>query len=217
MITSWIKLPPLNSLYVIGFVFFLMSLISVWLLLLKHFKPHKNITELTLRVKTFWIIIILLSVSLIVAPTIAIIFWAIVSYLALKEYFTIIPTRHIDRRVLFWAYIAIPIQYYWIASGWYSMFAIFIPVYVFLFLPLRMVTLGETKGFLRAVGTLHWGVMMMVYCMSCIAALYMLDPQKNLAGGIPGLILYLLFLNQLNDVAQFFWGKNIVLIKQLKD
>ena len=50
--------------------------------------------------------------------------------------------------------------------------------------------------------------MMMVYCMSCIAALYMLDPTKNVAGGIPGFILYFLFLNQFNDAAQFFWGKN---------
>ena len=30
--------------------------------------------------------------------------------------------RRADRRILFWAYLAIPIQYYLIARGWYGFF-----------------------------------------------------------------------------------------------
>jgi phosphatidate cytidylyltransferase len=36
-------------------------------------------------------------------------------YLALKEYLSLIPTRRIDRAVLLFAYLAIPIQFYWAA------------------------------------------------------------------------------------------------------
>lgn len=206
--TTWFSLPTHNVLICLVFVYLLLLSMSSVVWLLKKQNPQNNYSELTKRFKTFWVIAGLLGISLIIEPNIALLFWGFVSYLALKEYFTIIPTRQIDRRVLFWAYIAIPIQYYWIADDWYAMFNIFIPVYFFLFMPFRMVILGDTKGFLRSLGTVHWGVMMMVYCMSYIAAFYMLEPSHNPAGGIAGFILYLLFLNQFNDVAQFFWGKN---------
>ena len=155
MITSFVQIPTENVLKIMALPVVLMLCVNGWLLWAKRFKTEKNLTELTSRVKTFWIILALLALSLLLKSSVAVVFWAIMSYLALKEYFAIIPTRQIDRRVFFWAYVAIPIQYFWIASGWYNMFVIFIPVYVFLFLPLRMVILGETKGFLRAVGTIH--------------------------------------------------------------
>jgi len=201
-----IEIPQLNVLLVITFVYVILAIVSSVVFIKTRLNPHEDFTEISRRICTFWVIIIALSLSLFVSANLAIWFWAIVSYLALKEYFTIIPTRLIDRRALFWAYLSIPFQYYWIAMSWYSMFLIFIPVYVFLFMPLRMVFLGDPKGFLRSVGSLHWGIMMMVYCMSCIAALYILTPGKNPTGA-PGLILYLLFLNQFNDAAQFFFGK----------
>lgn len=206
--TSWLHLPTPNVIKCLTFIYLLIASLSIWVWVLKKQNPDKNYMELTQRIKTFWVIALLLTLALIIESDMALFFWGFVSYLALKEYFTIIPTRQIDRRILFWAYIAIPIQYYWIADNWYAMFNIFIPVYFFLFMPFRMVILGETKGFLRSLGTVHWGVMMMVYCMSYIAAFYMLEPTRNPAGGTAGFILYLLFLNQFNDVAQFFWGKN---------
>ncbi|MEO8271040.1 MAG: 1-acyl-sn-glycerol-3-phosphate acyltransferase, partial [Aureliella sp.] len=50
-------------------------------------------------------------------------------------------------------------QYAWIAAGQYGMFIIFIPVYLFLFLPTRMILIGESKGFLQAIATVQWGLM----------------------------------------------------------
>ncbi|UCE72332.1 MAG: hypothetical protein JSU99_03205, partial [Nitrospiraceae bacterium] len=49
-----------------------------------------------------------------------------VSFLAFKEYISMIPTRRSDRQVVFWAYLSIPLQYYWICKGWYWLFIIFI-------------------------------------------------------------------------------------------
>ena len=101
-----------------------------------------------------------------------------VSFLAFKEYITLIPTRRADHRVLFWAYLTISAQYYWAADGWYGMFIIFIPVYAFLLLPARMVLIGETEGFIRAAGTLHWGLMTTVFSLS--------HTHKLRAGGSAG-------------------------------
>jgi len=107
---------------------------------------------------------------------------------------------------MFWAYMSIPLQYYWVSIEWYGLFIIFIPVYMFLFIPFRMVTLGETEGFLKAVGTLHWGLMMTVFSLSHIAYLLALPDSVNPAGNI-ALMLFLLVLTQFNDVAQYLWGK----------
>ncbi len=87
------------------------------------------------------------------------------------------------------------------------MFIIFIPVYVFLFLPFRMFLSGETDGFLRSSGTLHWGLMITVFCLSHAAYLLALNPAGNPNGGGAGLLLYLIFLTEMNDVSQYVWGK----------
>jgi phosphatidate cytidylyltransferase len=60
------------------------------------------------------------------------------------------------------------------------------------------------EGFVRAVGTLHWGLMTMVYCISHAAFLMILRPKgEAVALPGPGLVMYLVVLTELNDVAQY--------------
>ncbi len=175
--------------------------------ILKRAHPAKPYVELTQRINSWWIIIGIFAGSMLLSRTASIIFFAFVSFMALKEYFSLIPTRRADRRVLFWAYAAIPIQYFWVHEEWYGMFIIFIPVYLFLLLPMRMVIIGETNEFLRAAGTLHWGLMTMVFSISHAAFFLVLTEKNNPVAGGAGLVLYLIFLTQFNDVAQYVWGK----------
>ena len=170
-------------------------------------RPTRDYTELRLRVRTWWVIILIFVLAIAFDRTVSVIVLAFVSFLAFKEYLSLIPTRRADRRVLFWAYLAIPIQYYWVAIAWYGMFIIFVPVYMFLWLPLQMVLIGETKGFLRAAGTLHWGLMTTVFSLSHMAYLLALPESGNPNGGGDALLLYLVLLTELNDVAQFISGK----------
>lgn len=175
-----------------------------WWLARRH--PQRDFGELRSRIRSWWVMVTVFALAIVMSPTASVVFFGIVSFLALKEYFSIIPTRRADRRVLFWAYLAIPLQYYWVYIGWYGMFIIFIPVYLFLFLPFRMVLIGETRDFLRAAGTLHWGVMTLVFSISHAAMLLQLDDAVLPAGGA-GLLLFLVFLTQANDIAQYIWGK----------
>ena len=169
--------------------------------------PELDLTELRLRVRSWWVIAAVFSAVIALGRTGTLVFFAFVSFLALKEYFSLIPTRRADRRVLFWAYLAIPIQYLWVGLNWYGMFLMFIPVCLFLILPMRMVINGETKEFLRAAATLHWGVMAMVFSLGHAAYLLNIAPENNPAGGGPGLLLFLVFLTQFNDVAQYVCGR----------
>ncbi len=182
-------------------------LATVVVRLIRRLKPEKDFSELAQRVRTWWVMVAVFSVALLLNRTVSLVFFAFISFLALKEYLSLIPTRRADRRVIFWAYLSIPFQYYWIGISWYGMFIIFIPVFIFLFLPLRMILIGDTSGFLHAVGTLHWGLMMTVFNMSHLAYLLVLAPAGNPTGGGAGLVLYLVLLTQLNDVAQYTWGK----------
>jgi phosphatidate cytidylyltransferase len=193
--------------WALGGIVCLLLVASAIVTFLKRLHPEKSYLELTQRIRSWWIIVGIFSCAILLSRAASIIFFAFVSFLSLKEYFSLIPTRRADRRVLFWAYVAIPIQYFWVHMDWYGMFIIFIPVYLFLLLPMRMVIIGETKEFLRAAGTVHWGLMTMVFSLSHAAFLLVLAPEKNPLAGGAGLVFYLVFLTQFNDVAQYVWGK----------
>lgn len=204
---------PLNLQYAIYGIFGLLVL-GTLVIGLKHFiLPGAGDRELWLRMRSWWVMAGLFILAISANREFSVAFFALVSFLALKEYLSIIPTRRVDRRVLLWAYLAIPMQYLWVWQGWYGMFIIFIPVYMFLFMPLRMITIGETQGFLKAAGTLHWGLMTTVFSLSHAAYLLALPNAGNVAAGGGGLLLFLVFLTQFNDVMQFVWGKLLGRIK----
>ena len=170
--------------------------------------PQRNKKrELWLRTRTWWVIIALLGLSIALPSWVPVALFGLISFLAFKEFVTLIPTRRADHRVLLWAYLSIPMQYYWVSIGWYGMFIIFIPVYIFLALPLRMVLAGETQGFIKAAGTVHWGLMIAVFSLSHAAYLLALPAAGNPIAGGDGLLLYLLLLTEINDVGQYCSGK----------
>jgi len=188
-------------------IFSILLTASIISLILKKLNPDKDFTELRQRIRTWWFMAGIFTLAIILSKKISLILFSFISFLALKEYLSLIPTRRADRRVLFWAYLAIPFQYLWVGMSWYGMFIIFIPVYMFLLFPLRMILIGETKGFLHAVGTLHWGLMITVFSLSHAAFLLVLPNTGNPNGGGAALVLYLVLLTETNDIAQYIWGK----------
>jgi phosphatidate cytidylyltransferase len=191
----------------LGGIWALLIFASIIVFFLTKRHPEKNYRELVLRTQSWWWMIAIFTAVMLSSRVVSLCFLGFLSFLALKEFFSIIPTRRADRRVLFWAYLAIPLQYYWVNIGWYGMFIIFIPVYMFLFMAARTVLTQKTDGFLKAVGTLHWGLMITVFAISHAAYLFILPSLSSSASGGAGLLLYLVFLTQFNDVAQYVWGK----------
>lgn len=181
--------------------------------------PGREMREIRSRVRTWWVIVVLFAITLLVSPVLTVCFFALVSFLALKEFLSMTPTRRADRRVLFYAYLAIPIQYFLASSQWYALFITFIPVFMLLALPTRMLLIGETRGFLPAVSTLQWGLMLTVFCLSHAAFLMQLTPgtsprldpayDPSVPRGSTGiaLLLFLLLLTEVNDIAQWCWSK----------
>lgn len=172
-------------------------------------KKNDALSNFKQRMKSFWMIVILFTVAFAWNKITALIFLAFISYLALKEYLSLVATRRTDRRVLLWAYLAIPLQLYFIYTDWLVMFYLFVPLYMFLLIPVRMVTIGENEGFLKACGTIHWGLMTTVYALGYLMMYLALPVAKNPAGGGVGLLLFVLFITVFNDFAQYVWGKSL--------
>ncbi len=198
---------PANVVYATAAIYGLLILASAVVAVMRWRNPGERYKELADRVRSWWWMIGAFTLAILLNQTVAVVFLGLIAYLALKEYLSLVPTRRIDREVLLFAYLAIPVQFYWAAIDWYNMFIVFIPVWMFLFFPALMALRGETQGFLRAVGTLSWGLMMTVYTLSHMAWLLVAGDAINPVAGGVGLLFFLVVLTQFNDVAQYCWGK----------
>lgn len=196
-----------NVLHTLIGIWCLLILASAIVWLMTRSRPDHDYHELVQRTKSWWAMLGIFTFALLTSRIVSLIFLGFISFLALKECFSIISTRRVDRRVLFWAYLAVPIQFYWVAIGWFGMFIIFIPVFMFLFIPFRLVLNKETEGFLKSAGTIQWGLMITVFSLSHMAYLLALPNKVSMPMNGAGLLLFLVFLTQFNDVAQYVCGK----------
>lgn len=171
---------------------------STALYIIKKIQPSKDFTAIQARVKTWWGMLVVFSFATLFNPIVSLISIMILCLFALREYFSMMKSRKSDRRLFLWAYLVIPLQFYWIYIGWYGMFIVFIPIYVFLFLPLPRILGKGTLGFLQSVSFTQWGLMLMVFGLSHLAYYPVASPEFG-----PNLVLFLIILTQLNDVVQY--------------
>ncbi|MEO0393065.1 MAG: phosphatidate cytidylyltransferase [Pseudomonadota bacterium] len=167
--------------------------------------------EFNARIKGWWLIFGFLTPMIFGTPGAGVLVLTLIAYLALREYATLMPLRAADRWALMLAYLALPVQAFFILTMQYGFFIILVPVYLFMILPVAMVLAGDTDRFILSLGTLHWGVMMAVYALGHAAFLLVLPIQYYGDVAKPGeglgLLLLLLILTASNDVAQYCWGK----------
>lgn len=185
----------------------LLVLASLVCFSLRRAKPDKDWTELTARINTWWCLCIGFTLAVAFNTTVSLVVLAFVCFMAFKEFLSCLPTRRSDHGVLVAAYLTIPLQFYWIYIAWYGMYIIFIPVYAFLFLTMRMALTGETRGFLASAGALQWGLMTTVFCLSHLGYLLLLPNDSDLSYAGVSLLFFIVFTTQTNDICQYLWGK----------
>ena len=97
---------------------------------------------------------------------------AILCFVGLREFFTLVDLRIQDRWGMLAAYLAIPFMFYYMQTDWYGMFIVSIPVYAFLVVPFA-ITLGgrETEGSVLSIGAIDLGLFLLVYCIGHIGYL----------------------------------------------
>lgn len=165
------------------------------------------IDNLNARINAWWVMVAVLGGAFWLGHGAVIGLFAAISFFALREFITLTPTRGGDYPALVAAfYCVLPVQYLLIADDWYGLFSIFIPVYVFLLLPILASLGGDTTGFLERAAKVQWGMMIAVFCISHVPALLTLDISgyegRNLL-----LIAWLVLVVQISDVLQYVCGK----------
>lgn len=165
------------------------------------------IDNLNARIRAWWLMVAVLAVAFLAGTTASLVLFAVVSFLALREFLTLTPTRRGDHLALCLCfYVAIPLQYWLIGIGWYGLFSILIPVYGFVLLPAVAALAGDADDFLARTAKVQWGLMLTVFCISHAPALLILQvPGHDHAG--PALLLFLLLVVQISDVLQYVFGK----------
>lgn len=166
-----------------------------------------TVSNLNARTRAWWVMVAVFGAAIALGHVGVMVLFALLSFIGLREFITLTPTRRGDHRALFWAFfVIIPAHYYFVATRWYGMYSIFIPVYAFLFLPLRSAVSGDCDHFLERASKIQWGLMACVYCLSHAPALLTLDVQGY---GLQNakLLIYLVAVVQLSDVFQYVWGK----------
>ncbi len=165
------------------------------------------IANLNARINAWWAMVVVFALALALGRIGTVVLFALMSFLALREFITLTPSKRGDHRALFWAFfVLLPIQYFLIARQWYAMFTIFIPVFAYLLIPIRSVIAGDTERFLERTAKIQWGLMVCVYFVSYAPALLTLHiPEYE--GQIAKLLFFFAAVVQLSDVLQYVVGK----------
>lgn len=193
-----------------GGILILASIIG-WVLARRYSTQGNNITieNLNDRIRSWWVMVLFLALALLGGKAGVTILFAICSFAALREFMTLTNSIRADHWSLVIAFfIVLPVQYYLIWIDWYALFATFIPVYVFLMLPIISALRGDTRNYLVRVAEVQWGLMICVFCASHVPALLTLD-LAGYEGRNVLLIAFLVVVVQLSDVLQYVWGKLI--------
>jgi phosphatidate cytidylyltransferase len=168
-----------------------------------------TIRNLNARIRAWWVMVLIFGLALATGGVGSLVLFGFTSFWALREFITLTPTRPGDHRTLFWVFFVItPLQYYLLAVRWYGLFAVFIPVYAFLFIPLRSAMAGDCERFLERIAKIQWGLMICVYCVSYTPALLTLEiPGYEKQNG--KLLFFFVLVDQISDVLQYVWGKTL--------
>ena len=123
-------------------------------------------------------------------PVGATVAFGVFSFLALREFITLVRTRRSDHRSLLLAFfVALPVQYLLVGLRTFDLFTVFIPVYVFLAIPVVSALAGDPERFLERNAKIQWGIMVCVYGLSHAPALLLLNLPQYAGRGA-----FLLFL-----------------------
>jgi phosphatidate cytidylyltransferase len=132
--------------------------------------------RLTRDLRSLWLGTVLFWLAWVSGPVGATLLFGTISFLALREFITLLHTRRSDHRSLILAFfVVLPLQYVIVGGRWFDLFSVFIPVYTFLAIPVTSALAGDPERFLERNAKIQWGIMVCVYGLSHAPALLLLE------------------------------------------
>ena len=160
--------------------------------------------------KTSWVVMGVFWVGWALGDTVATVLFASVAFFALREFITLSPTRRGDHRSLILAFfVVLPAQFILVGLKRFDLFTVFIPVYVFLAIPVVSALSNDPHRFLERNAKLQWGIMVCVYGMSHVPALLLLD-FPGYTGRNAFLVFFLVIVVQVCMVVQHVESRRLL-------
>jgi phosphatidate cytidylyltransferase len=126
--------------------------------------------------RAMWVGSVVFWLAWISGPVGATLAFGVFSFFALREFITLVKTRPGDHRSLLLAFFAaLPMQYLLVGTRAFDLFTVFVPVYVFLAIPVASALAGDPERFLERNAKIQWGIMVCVYGLSHAPALLLLQ------------------------------------------
>ncbi len=161
------------------------------------------------RVQSWWGMVALIGFAMLTGKIGITVLFAFASFAALREFLTLTTKAQADHLSLALAFfVVLPLQYIFVAMEWAGLYAIFIPVYAFLLLPIVSALRGNATKFLIRAAKTQWGLMIAVFCVSHVPALMNLDIAGYGDRAIL-LVTFLVMVVQLGDLLEYFFGRRI--------
>ncbi|WP_420858475.1 phosphatidate cytidylyltransferase [Marivivens marinus] len=159
------------------------------------------------RVQSWWAMVILLSLALLLGMTGVSLLFAVAGFAALREFLTLTTKSRADHWALALGFfVVLPLQFIFVGFGWAGLFTVFVPVYAFLLLPVISALRGNSDRFLMRVAETQWGLMIAVYCLSHVPALMTLNID-GYGGREVLLIAFLVIVVQAGDLVDIYFGR----------
>ncbi len=153
--------------------------------------------------QTSWVMATVFWVGWALGETVATVLFGFVAFFALREFITLSPTRQGDHRSLVLAFfIVLPVQFSLVITRHFDLVTVFIPVYVFLAIPVVSALANDPERFLERNAKLQWGIMVCVYGISHVPALLLLK-FPNYQGKNAFLVFFLVFVVQSCMLVQY--------------
>ncbi len=181
-------------------VFSVLSFASILFFVWEKLKPTAKLSELKTRCRSWWIMATVFLIATVFSTKVSYIAFALLSFVALRELFSILHLRHSDRSAMLLCYLAIPVQYFFTYQGYLIASLVFIPVFMFVVLPFRLVIVGQTEGIIQSMAIIPGALMIALFGLSHMGLLLSLPGGRSL-------LFFLVFVTEMNDVFQFIWGK----------
>lgn len=152
--------------------------------------------------RTTWFMAVVFWIGWALGPGVATLLFALIAFFALREFITLSPTRRGDHRSLILAFfVVLPIQFILVVTARFDLFTVFIPVYVFIAIPVVSALANDPSQFLERNAKLQWGIMVCVYGLSHVPALLLLS-FPGYEGKSAFLVFFLVFVVQTCMVVQ---------------
>ena len=153
--------------------------------------------------QTTWVMATVFWVGWALGETVATVLFGIVAFFALREFITLSPTRQGDHRSLVLAFfVVLPVQFALVINRNFDLVTVFIPVYVFLAIPVVSALANDPARFLERNAKLQWGIMVCVYGISHVPALLLLK-FPDYQGKNAFLVFFLVFVVQSCMLVQY--------------